>query len=142
MPTLEERVKAIEDRESIRELTARYCQLVVSGRSLEVADLFTEDGVMEFEENVTRGREALKATYRDAVSDLHPIPTVHNHLIELDGDRATGFCSLELRTVENGEAITGAGHYEDSFERVGGEWKFSHRKLILYHRVPLSQGWA
>jgi len=142
MATLEERLLAIEDREAIRELTARYCQLVVSGRTLDVAELFTDDGVMEFEDNVVRGQDALKETYRAAVSDLHPIPTVHNHVIELDGDRATGFCSLELRTVENGEAITGAGHYEDAFERVDGDWKFSHRKLILYHRVPLSQGWA
>jgi len=109
MPTLEERVQAIEDREAIRELTARYCQLVVSGQSLEVADLFTEDGVMEFGENVTRGREALKATYREAVSDLHPIPTVHNHLIELD--------SFNLRAEFLFHRVGIAG------ERAGGEVK-------------------
>ena len=142
MPTLEERIAAIEDREAIRELTARYCQFVATGRTAEILDLFTDDGVMEFEETQIRGREALAVGYREAVSDLHPIPTVHNHVIELSGDRATGFCSLELRTVEGGEAITAAGHYEDAFERVAGRWRFSHRKLILYHRVPLSRGWA
>jgi len=45
-------------------------------------------------------------------------------VVDLDGDHATGFCSLELRMVEN------------------GVWKFAHRKLVFYHRVPLSRGWA
>ena len=142
MSTLEERVRAIEDREAIRELTARYCQLAVEGDAEDVVSLFTEDGVLDFGEIVEQGRERLVALYRESFQAVRPIPTVHNHMVELDGDRATGFCSLELRMVENGEAVTAAGHYEDVFERVEGSWKFARRKLVFYHRVPLSQGWA
>jgi len=142
MSTLEERVRAIEDRDEIRELTARYCQLAVRGDAEGVVDLFTEDGVMESEGTLERGRARLAELYRQSFEALRPIPTVHNHVIELDGDRATGFCTLELRMVENGEAVTAAGHYEDSFERVRGVWKFSRRKIVFYHRVRLSDGWT
>lgn len=140
--SLEDRIRAIEDRDAIRELTARYCQLAVARRIEDVVDLFTEDGVMESGDTVGKGREALLEIYRESLGSLRPIPTVHNHVIDLDGDRATGFCQLELRTVEEGEAYTAAGHYEDRFERVDGAWKFAARKLVFYHRVPLSEGWA
>ena len=142
MATLEERVRAIEDREAIRELTARYCQLAVQGLSEGVVDLFSADGVMEAGGRLERGRERLLALYRESFQAVRPIPTVHNHVIDLDGDRASGFCTLELRMVENGEAVTAAGHYEDAFERVDGVWKFAQRRLVFYHRVPLSRGWA
>jgi ketosteroid isomerase-like protein len=142
MTTLEERVTAIEDRDAIRELTARYCQLAVGGDAAGVVDLFTDDGCMESGDTLERGRERLLELYRESFAAVLPIPSVHNHVVDLDGDQATSFCSLELRMVENGEAVTAAGHYEDRFQRVDGVWKFAHRKLVFYHRVPLSQGWA
>jgi SnoaL-like domain len=142
MSTLEERIRAIEDREAIRELTARYCQLAVGGRAEEIVALFTREGVMESGDTLGRGRAELLELYRSSFRELCPIPFVHNHVIELEGDHATGFCSLELRTVESGEAMTAAGHYEDVFEREDGVWRFAHRKLVFYHRVPLSRGWA
>ena len=142
MSTLEERIRAIEDREAIRELTARYCQLAVGGHAEEIVALFTREGVMESGDTLGRGQARLLELYRSSFQELRPIPFVHNHVIELDGDRATGFCSLELRMVENGEAVTAAGHYEDIFERERGVWKFAHRKLVFYHRVALSRGWA
>ena len=142
MTTLEERIRALEDRDAIRELTARYCQLAVAGKSEEIVALFTRDGVMESGDTCERGQARLLELYRASFESLRPIPSVHNHVVELDGDHATGFCSLELRMVENGEAVTAAGHYEDRFEREHGLWKFAHRKLVFYHRVPLSRGWA
>ncbi len=140
--TIEERVRALEDRDVIRELTARYCQLAVAGKAEEIVALFTRGGVMESGDTRECGQARLLELYRTSFASLRPIPSVHNHVVELDGDRATGFCSLELRMVENGEAVTAAGHYEDRFERENGLWKFAHRKLVFYHRVPLSRGWA
>lgn len=142
MTTVEARIGAIEDREAIRELTARYCHFAVEGDAEDVVGLFTEDGILDFGEIVEQGHERLLELYRESFRAVRPIPMVHNHTVELDGDRATGRCSLELRMVENGEAVTAAGHYEDVFERVAGTWKFARRKLVFYHRVPLSQGWA
>lgn len=142
MPTLEERIRAIEDRTAIIELTARYCQLAVSGKAEDIVALFSRDGIMESGETKERGHARLLDLYRASFASLRPIPFIHNHVVTLDGDRATGFCSIELRMVENGEAVTAAGHYDDVFEREDGVWKFAHRRLVFYHRVPLSRGWA
>ena len=142
MSDLEARLQAIEDRDAIVELTARYCQCALRADVEGVVGLFTEDGSMETDDTAERGHERLREVYREAFGDLRPIPCVHNHVVELDGDRASGTCTVEIRMVENGEPYTAAGWYEDSFQRVAGEWKFSRRKLYFYHRVPLSKGWA
>ncbi len=142
MTELEERIHAIEDRTQIVELTARYCQMARTGNVEGIVELFCEDGVMQANDTLVEGREKLLGMYREAFAGLHPLPCVHNHTVELDGDHATGCCSVEIRMVQNGEAITAAGHYEDKFRRLGSDWKFAHRHLILYHQVPHLKGWA
>jgi ketosteroid isomerase-like protein len=139
---LEVRIQAIEDRAAIVELTGQYCHMARTGNVEGIVDLFCEDGVMETGGTPEKGRERLLTVYRDAFSVLHPLPCVHNHTVALDGDRATGCCSVEIRMVMEGEAITAAGHYDDEFRRVGSDWKFAHRNLTLYHQVPHLKGWA
>ncbi len=142
MTKLEERIQAIEDRTAIMELTASYCHKARAGDVEGIVELFCEDGVMNAGDTVINGRNELLAAYREAFKGLRPLPCVHNHTVTLDGDRATGCCSVEIRMVEKGEAITAAGHYEDTFRRVGSDWKFARRSLILYHQVPHVKGWA
>ena len=142
MPNLEERIRAIEDRDAIVELTARYCHMARSGNVEGIVDLFSDDGVMEVGDRVSKGHDTLLALYRKSFEHLCPLPCVHNHTVTLDGNSATGWCSVEIRMVQNGEAITAAGHYEDTFRRVGAEWKFAHRNLKMYHQVPHLKGWA
>jgi ketosteroid isomerase-like protein len=139
---LEERIQAIEDRTAILELTASYCHKARTGDVEAIVELFCEDGIMDAADTVVEGRDKLLAMYREAFKGLSPLPCVHNHVVALDGDRATGICSVEIRMVQNGEAITAAGHYEDTYRRVGSDWKFARRVLILYHQVPHVKGWA
>jgi ketosteroid isomerase-like protein len=142
MNELEERIQAIEDRTAIVELTAQYCHMARSGNVEGIVDLFCEDGIMESGDTREQGHTNLLAVYREAFSGLRPMPCVHNHAITLDGDRATGCISVEIRMVQGGEAVTAAGHYDDEFRRVGSDWKFAHRNLTLYHQVPHLTGWA
>ena len=107
MPTLEERIQSIEDRDAIRELTSRYCHAVVEADVDTIIALFCEDGAMVMGETVNEGHAALRQSYGDALAELTPKPMIHNHVIELGGDSATGRCSVELRFVENGEANEG-----------------------------------
>ena len=58
-------------------------------------------------------------------------PFVHNHVLELDGDSATGTCYLDLRAVVDGVRMTGFGYYEDEYVRQGGVWLFQKRKLNM-----------
>jgi len=142
MPALEERIQDIEDRDAIRELTARYCHAVVEANVDAIVELFCEDGAMVMGETRNEGQDALRRSYGDALADLTPKPMIHNHVIELAGNTATGRCSVELRFVENGEAFVASGHYDDHYRREGSAWKFARRDFTVYHWVPNSKGWS
>jgi hypothetical protein len=106
-------------------------------------DLFREDGEMDTgEAPPLRGRAALLEAYQRMLGDARFQPFVHNHVIDLAGDEASGICYLDLRAVQEGRSMIGSGHYEDRYRRVGLEWKFQSRKLQMDYLVPLDEGWA
>lgn len=144
--TPEQVLQELQDREEIRELIARYAHCVANGVS--VAELLTDDGAFIVRTpgnppKIKRGRAELDAEYAKLeVIAEHPLPMIHNHILEISGDEARGVCSNELRIVENGESIIASGHYEDSFRRVDGRWKFVVRDMHFAHWVPIQKGWA
>ncbi len=141
MPSLEDRVQALEARDEIRELTARYCHAVTRSDAATIVGLFCDDGVFEMGKTVARGRAELEKFYSSATQQP-PLPFIQNHVIELAGDEGTGQCSVEIRMVRDGEAITACGYYDDRYRRVNGTWRFAARKFNPFHMVPLSKGWA
>lgn len=136
------RIRALEDKDAIRELTARYCWAVSRGDLEGIVALFCEDGEFVMNDRAFHGRDGIRAGYGSGMPDPSPKPFIQNHVIELDGDRAIGLCAVEIRAVQDGEAYTGAGHYEDEYRREDGEWRFARRRFEVYHWVPLRQGWA
>jgi len=48
MTSLEERIQVLEDKDAIRELTAKYCYAVVRQDSQALLNMFTEDGALDF----------------------------------------------------------------------------------------------
>jgi len=151
---LEQRLRALEDREQIRELRARYCFLVDDGRFDELVDeCFTEDARCDFYSTngkmgrfVSQGREEVRAFFAQAVASLlHDMcHTVHNHRITLDGDRAAGDCYFELtaRDPATGDAVVGTGRYLDRYRRVAGAWRFEERAAAIAYIAPLVPGWV
>ena len=142
MGRTKQRIRALEDKDAIRELTARYCFAVARNDLEGIVALFCEDGEFVMNDRAFHGREGIRSGYGAGMPDPSPKPFIQNHLIELDGDRARGLCAVEIRAVQGGEAYTAAGHYEDEYRRVDGEWKFARRRFEVYHWVPLRQGWA
>jgi hypothetical protein len=146
---LERRVGELADRDAIRELTAQYCRCVVREDREGLVGLFTADATLETHfppgsgqaDVVSSGTAELEKSYEGVVG-MQLRPFIHNHVIELEGDRARGFCSVEIRLAQRGVPYTGAGHYEDVYRRVGGRWRFERRELFVYHWVPLAKGWA
>lgn len=134
--TVEQRVQEIADREEIRELTCRYAMRISRGQP--VADMFTDDGAFIIhvpgrEVQEARGRAAIDALYAGVVDPTKRTqPTVHNHVIVVEGDEATGLCWLEVRAMD-GDVLSaaGSGHYEDRFRREGGRWKFVVRTITM-----------
>jgi hypothetical protein len=144
--SLEAKVQLLADREEIRDLISTYALRAAQGVSM--ADLFTDDGafinrvpdtpVMEI-----RGRKALNQFFDNlGKGDARAMPMIHNHLISVYGDEATGICSIEVRTAANGVSMIGSGYYRDRFRRENGRWKFAEREATFFHFVPQQQGWA
>jgi len=136
-------LQALIDREAIRDLASRYAHCVWRKDVDGVVQLFAEDGEMDTGDRPPlKGHAALRGEYARMITGPQFHPFVHNHLIDLHGDTASGVCYLDLRATVEGTSMIGSGYYEDRYVRVGGEWKFEARKLTLCHFVPLRQGWA
>lgn len=140
---LEATVQELADSEAIRNLARCYAHHVWRKDVPAAVELFAADGEMDTGEGpVIRGRKALLEVYERMLGDGEFQPFVHNHVIELDGDTATGTCYLDLRATLGGKSMIGSGYYDDAYVRVGGAWKFRSRKLTMCYLVPLRGGWA
>lgn len=126
-------VRALLDRDEIRDLAVRYAHGVWRKDVVAVAALFDQYGEMDTGTGEPlRGRAAIRAAYERTFAEDDFYPTVHNHVIELQGDRARGWCDLELRAVIGGVRQTGFGSYEDRYTRTRGGWKFLSRRLVMH----------
>lgn len=142
---LQAKVQELCDREELRELVSAYAHRMAQG--VPVGDMFCDDGAY-VNHGVPgkgtweiRGREQLDAYWRDRAPP-HPLPMIHNHLIQIDGDEATGICSMELRLSAKDVSVIASTTYDDRYARVDGVWKFKERAVRVFHWVPLHQGWA
>ena len=144
-PELEASVRELADKEAIRDLARLYAHHVWQLEIDALVDLFAEDGEMDTSlEEPIRGRKALRELFQrlvdDDQADLQPF--VHNHVVKLAGDRASGTAYVDLRSVRDGRSMMGSGYYSDRYVREGGRWKFQSRRLTLRFFVPLHDGWA
>jgi len=139
-----ERLERLEDLEAIRDLARRYADCVWRRDVEGAVALFAADGVMDTGERPPiRGRAALSSAYREMVAGSSEfLPFVANHVIDLDGDRATGRCYLDLRATIDGERRIGGGHYEDVYVRRADGWRFASRKLVLKFLEPAASATA
>tara|TARA_B100000809_G_C14947301_1_gene462593 strand:- start:353 stop:781 length:429 start_codon:yes stop_codon:yes gene_type:complete len=131
------------DLEEIRDLARRYAHSVWTQNVDGAVGLFCEDGFMDVgDAEPVKGREKLRRAYENMIGDADLQPFVHNHVIDLDGDHATGTCYLDLRATVDGRSMIGSGYYSDVYQRTGEGWRFKSRKLTLKFFVPLELGWA
>jgi 3-phenylpropionate/cinnamic acid dioxygenase small subunit len=127
-------MSALEDKESIRELLARYCFLLDGYKLGEFAALFTADGEWISRNGTAKGPAAIEALLRGLVPEPAPGKRrkhfTANIIIDLAGDSATVISNfLVVRDSEAGPVVAVAGTYDDVVVRAGHEWKFKSRKL-------------
>jgi uncharacterized protein (TIGR02246 family) len=125
-----------EDVQEIQNLALRYARNVDRHDGEAFADLFTEDAVLDGSGYLSEGREQLARipnfTARRWAKTFH---AVHNHLISIEGDRATGevYCTARHLKDEGG-AMTDLEmviRYQDAYARTSGGWRFARRTLIV-----------
>lgn len=141
MNAIEAQVRALADREAIRELVARYALGVALGEGAAVAALFTDDAAFvsvfgpQDPPLELRGRQAIDRFYGD-IQPNTALPYVHNHVIHLAGDAASGRCMLEVQMIWQGRAMIGAACYDDRYRREEGRWRFAERHCRFFRFEP------
>lgn len=139
--TLDPQLQALVDVEAIRDLARDYAHWVWKGDAERAVDLFLDEGVMDMgDRDPLVGRDAMLASYRATFEASSFRPMVHQHVVTLAGDTATGTCYLDLKCSVEGVAMQGYGYYDDEYERTEAGWKFRKRALNMLRYVPDRDG--
>jgi uncharacterized protein (TIGR02246 family) len=133
-------------RDAIRDLVARYNQLGDTGRVDALAQLFSNDAVLETPSDVCRGRDGILALFASVASRTKSDAKIKRlrhftatHAIDIDSaNEATGICYYQVLT-ENG--LDHWGVYADRYVRgEDGLWLFAARTAGIDGMTP--GGWA
>ena len=146
MPSIEERLQAIEDTEAIRRLKITYAQRCDDDYDPDgLAALFTEDGVWDGgPHGIARGRDEIRALWEaTGQSASFAVHYITNHVVDLDasGNSATGSCSLWEPITLGGQAMWASVIYQERYEKVDGTWLFAEMKLDNVFCTPYDKGW-
>jgi uncharacterized protein (TIGR02246 family) len=130
---------ALEEKDAIREVMARYCFALDDGRFADMAALFTEDGTWQTFFGKATGRQAIAefaaGLRAHRTENPRAIHYVTNIVIALDGDTAK--VRSNWTTVQNapeGPKIGSGGAYDDEMVKIGGQWFFRYRTIDRYIR--------
>ena len=136
-----ERLDRLESRLAIAELIHTYARCIRYDRPDEVGALFTEDGLFELRDGHPdkaeftlkyrlEGRDSVHAQMSHNKGTAHPVPLIHNLIVDLDGDSATSTCVMNGTIYGTAHALM--GEYRDSFRREHGKWLFSARVFTMF----------
>jgi len=143
--SVEERLKQLEAKDSIRKLRSNYCYQVDDGNGEAFASLFTEGAVLDFGRAGTyEGREELRDFVNSVVPEHYSfiVHMLHNPVIEVDGDAATGRWYFEAPCTSQGTDRWIQGWYDDEYERVNGEWRFTSVETGFNYVADYDEGWG
>jgi hypothetical protein len=149
---LEQRVQALEDRNAIADLQARYVNYNDGGWSgpthqspRAVADLFIADGVWEGPMNAVRAEGAV--AIEELFTQFQVIPfIVHfvmNPLIEIDGDEARAeWHAIVTTTTPDRQALLTLGRYHNTYVRTPAGWRYRTMSFEAAAVSTYEKGWA
>jgi len=137
----EDRLDRMEAQAAIADLVHEYARLIRRDQSDEVSALFTQDASFETRDGHPDKQESAvrsRMEGRDRIHDFmiqgkgrpHPVPLIHNLMIEVEGDSATGNCVMEGTIYGTEHKVY--GEYRDSFSRVDGRWLFASRSFTMF----------
>jgi hypothetical protein len=135
--------------EAIKRLKARYFRCMDTKDWDGWREVFTEDASLEFDLAVSTlgrpgqpapklaGREAILAYVSKAFATNQTVHHGHMPELELLSDtRARGVWAMEDIVDDGDRIVHGYGHYHETYEKVGGEWRIATVHLT---RIRMSQ---
>ena len=136
--SIEDRLRAIEDRTAILDLEADYAASWDFGNAQAWAALFTADGVFEMEaagampHTIFTGHEQLAAFCKTISSKWTGLHYMHPPRLRITEDSATSLIFFEFRHHmrdgnQSRHGMTG-GYYETRYARTVEGWRILHRK--------------
>ncbi len=142
---LERRLGLLEDKDAIRALRDSYHACINDGHYDQIAELFTDDAVVELGYLARyEGREAINTGFRGMGERERFFikQYIHSHQIQVADDGGTGVSYLEARYGRFGVSYLVSGRYDDRYQRVDGVWRFAEMIATLYYTVPAGVGWT
>lgn len=137
-PTLEARVRLIEDQVAIERLLREYGRTLDARDFAAYASLFARDGEWKGALGGYKGPAAIKSAmekiFADAAADIPKGKNFHvmsNFIIDVHGDHATArstFIFYKMNGSVPEPAV--AGRYEDELVREDGAWRFQRRTAL------------
>jgi uncharacterized protein (TIGR02246 family) len=139
LPSLEDRIRKLEDRAALQDLVADYFKATDDDDYDTLAGCFTEDasfGASGFDGG--GGRDGIIAFLRTARAGMGQ--TVHTpNYVQLrftDDDHASGVVGAHLELGMGDQTFYAAVRYLDSYARVEGRWQISSREMKAVHVSP------
>jgi len=145
-PKLEEKLRAMVDRDDIRQVILRYC------RGMDRLDLdlirscYFDDAIDDHGRFVGKAEDFIQwATTATAHFPMQQ-HAVLNHVCDLDGDDAYTETYYICSNINSAPPhILSLGRYIDHFQRREGEWRIANRVALiernrgLRHQIPQPQ---
>jgi len=122
-------VQQLQDIEAIKQLKARYCQLVDTKEwDRWAAEILTEDYRLEGDGGVHDGRDGVVAFVSSNLAEARTVHHCHTPVITITGpDTATGVWAMQdhVHMTLDGTALAfrGAGHYHEQYVRTPDGWR-------------------
>jgi hypothetical protein len=137
----------MDDIEAIKQLKARYFRMMDTKDWEGMRRVFTDDVMVDTSASgggvVTGAAEFLaflEPVLRDAIT-VH-----HGHMPEIEltsSSTAAGIWALQDIIVwPDGTRLEGYGHYHETYELVGGEWRIASSTLTRLHMDVTNSGHA
>ena len=135
---LRERVRALEDREEIRNLIQAYRKTLDDRDLRAFSELFAVEGTWTGRSGTATGPDEIYSMLTTTLPDNPPAPgSTLWHLntdpaIEIDGDRASAFTFWMHVRRGDGDVplLPTLGGYQDELIREDGRWRFQLRTVL------------
>ena len=131
---LDRRLRRVEDRAEIQELTQRYCRHVDDSNWTALRTLFADDATM----GDVAGGDAVVEMLRGVRSGYgRTIHTAYGLVLTCDDeDHARGYVPSSAQLDIGGQFVLSAIRYFDNYVRDGGRWLFARRDLRFVYALP------
>ena len=143
-PSVETRLKQLEDKEQIAQVLIDYGRHLDSRDLAGYASLFATDGEWVGGFGTVKGRANIQAFMEKSLGTGpnrgNSYHIMSNFVITVKGDTATAWSRWTFVTPgERGATIAQAGRYDDTFVRENGVWKFKKRTASNDTAPPASK---